>query len=211
MKRWAMHRVALLCGLLSGAVAAIPSSGSATVMTKLSLEDMTARADQVLMGRVEQVSSRMLPGHDGLIVTEVQIRCTRSIRGTKEGALVQVRHLGGTVGELGQKVFGEASYQVGEDVVLLAESREGALYAVGMAQGKLHIDRSSGSPRVRVDLGGAELIAPTGQDANPTAQGVALDVLMNQLAELARRIPAPSDRGKSSSSGSDGAKAGQKP
>ncbi|HMY57422.1 MAG TPA: hypothetical protein PKL17_15415 [Pseudomonadota bacterium] len=211
MRRLGMREIALCCGLLWGAVAVIPSNASATVMTKLSLADMTARAEHVLLGRVEQIRSRMLPGHDGLIVTEVQIRCTRSIRGQKEGALVQVRHLGGSVGELGQKVFGEASYQVGEEVVLFLEPREGALYAVGMAQGKMHVDRSNGNARVSVDLGGAELIAPTGNDALPTAQGIALDALLGQLAELAQRIPAPSARIKSATGGSDGAKAGQKP
>ncbi len=209
MTRTGMHRIALFCGLLWGSLAGLPRNADATVLTKLTLEDMTARAEHVLLGRVEKIASRLAPGHDGLIVTDVTIRCTRSIRGVSDGALLQVRHLGGTVGELGQKVFGEASYQVGEEVVLLAEQREGSFYAVGMAQGKLHVDRSSGSPRVLVELGGAELIAPTGQDTNPTAQGVPLDTLIGQLAELARRIPSPTERLKQS--GRDGSKSGQKP
>ena len=121
MTRSGLHRIALFCGLLWGSQAGLPRNADATVLTKLTLEDMTARADQVLVGRVEQISSRLAPGHDGLIVTEVTIRCTRSIRGVSAGSVLHVRHLGGTVGELGQKVFGEASYQVGEEVVLLAE------------------------------------------------------------------------------------------
>lgn len=195
MKRSAKMLVAVLCGALLWP--SVESTARASVLTKLSLAEMTARAEQVLVGRVERIDSKFVQGHDGVIITEVQIRCQRSIRGAKEGALVTVRHLGGVVGELGQKVFGEASYQVGEEVVLLAEPREGALYSVGMAQGKLHIDRSTGTPRVWVDLGGADLVTPNGPDVSPTAQGVALETLIGQLSDLARRIPSPSERSKS--------------
>ena len=197
MSRSAKGLIAVLCGVLLWSSGGVGAVAEASVLTKLTLSDMTGRAEQVLVGRVERVDSKFAPGYDGLIITEVQIRCHRSIRGAKEGTLITVRHLGGAVGELGQKVFGEASYQVGEEVVLLAEPREGALYSVGMAQGKLHIDRSTGTPRVQVDLGGAELLAPTGSDAVPTAQGVPLETLISQLNDLVRRIPSPSERAKS--------------
>jgi len=197
MSRSAKGLIAVLCGVLLWSSGGVGAVAEASVLTKLTLSDMTGRAEQVLVGRVERVDSKFAPGYDGLIITEVQIRCHRSIRGAKEGTLITVRHLGGAVGELGQKVFGEASYQVGEEVVLLAELREGSLYSVGMAQGKLHIDRSTGTPRVQVDLGGAELLAPTGSDAVPTAQGVPLETLISQLNDLVRRIPSPSERAKS--------------
>ncbi len=197
MSRSAKGLIAVLCGVLLGSSGAVGSIAEASVLTKLTLSDMTGRAEHVLVGRVERSDSKFAPGYDGVIITEVQIRCHRSIRGAKEGTLLTVRHLGGAVGELGQKVFGEASYQVGEEVVILAELREGALYSVGMAQGKLHIDRSTGTPRVQVDMGGAELVAPTGLDAVPTAQGVPLETLIGQLNDLVRRIPSPSERAKS--------------
>ena len=197
MSRSVKGLIAVFCGVLLWSSGGVDSVAEASVLTKLTLSDMTGRAEQVMVGRVERVDSKFAPGYDGLIITEVQIRCHRSIRGAKEGTLITVRHLGGAVGELGQKVFGEASYQVGEEVVLLAELREGSLYSVGMAQGKLHIDRSTGTPRVQVDLGGAELLAPTGSDAVPTAQGVPLETLISQLNDLVRRIPSPSERAKS--------------
>ena len=197
MSRSAKGLIAVLCGVLLGSSGAVGSIAEASVLTKLTLSDMTGRAEHVLVGRVERSDSKFAPGYDGVIITEGQIRCHRSIRGAKEGTLLTVRHLGGAVGELGQKVFGEASYQVGEEVVILAELREGALYSVGMAQGKLHIDRSTGTPRVQVDMGGAELVAPTGLDAVPTAQGVPLETLIGQLNDLVRRIPSPSERAKS--------------
>lgn len=175
----------LLCG------ASAPRRASATVLQQLSLSDMASRSAQVLVGTVEQVRPLLLRAQ-GVIVTEVTIRCTRSLRGVREGQLLTVRHLGGTVDGIGQRVFGEASYRVGEDVLLLAEERTGSYYAVGMAQGALHIDRSSGAPRIHVQLEGAELVTPGGQiTAQPTAQGVPLDQVITQLEALLARTPAP--------------------
>jgi hypothetical protein len=168
-----------------------PRSASATVLAQLSLSDMAARSAHVLVGTVEQLRPQLLPGQ-GVIVTEVTVRCTRSLRGVREGQILTVRHLGGTVNGIGQRVFGEASYRVGEEVLLLAEERSGSFYAVGMAQGALHIDRSSGAPRVHVQLEGAELLAPSGQVvAQPAAEGAPLDQVVAELAALLARTPAP--------------------
>jgi hypothetical protein len=197
MSRSVKGLIAVFCGVLLWSSAGVGSVAEASVLTKLTLSDMTGRAEQVMVGRVERVDSKFAPGYDGLIITRSADPLSAQHSGAKEGTLITVRHLGGAVGELGQKVFGEASYQVGEEVVLLAELREGSLYSVGMAQGKLHIDRSTGTPRVQVDLGGAELVAPTGSDAVPTAQGVPLETLISQLDDLVRRIPSPSERAKS--------------
>lgn len=86
----------------------------------------------------------------------------------------------------------------------MAEERSGAYYAVGMAQGALHIDRQSGEPRVHVDLSGAELVPPGSSAATvsptsvtPTADGVALEAVVGQLQRLiaqnkAARVTTPS-------------------
>lgn len=171
--------------------AVVPRSASATVLAQLSLSDMAARSAHVLVGTVEQVRPQLLPGQ-GVIVTEVTVRCSRSLRGVREGQLLTVRHLGGAVNGIGQRVFGEASYRVGEEVLLMAEERGGSYYAVGMAQGALHIDRSSGAPRVHVQLQGAELLAPSGQVvAQPATEGAPLDQVVAQLESLLARLPAP--------------------
>lgn len=168
-----------------------PRAASATVLTQLSLSDMAARSAHVLVGTVEQVRPQLL-SDQGVIVTEVTVRCTRSLRGVREGQVLTVRHLGGTVNGIGQRVFGEASYRVGEEVLLLAEERAGSYYAVGMAQGALHIDRSSGAPRVHVQLEGAELLAPSGQlVAQPQTEGAPLDRVVSELQALLARTPAP--------------------
>lgn len=210
ISRWA--KLALLCGagLVPSLYALRPAPAS--VLTKLSLGEMAGRADRALVGTVEEVRSRLL-GDGGYIVTEVRIRCTRELLGVPSGTVFTVTHLGGEVGEIGQKVFGEASYQVGQEVLVLAEERGGAFFAVGMAQGALHIEREphSGERRVHVELAGAELQGPSAASpvspvspvsVEPTANGASLEAVLAQLqpllaAKAAQRArPAPTKGGK---------------
>jgi hypothetical protein len=175
---------------------AAPRPATASVLARLSLADLAGRADRALVGTVEDVRSRFL-GDGGYIVTDVRIRCTRELLGVPAGSVLTVRHLGGEVGELGQKVFGEASYRVGEEVLVLAEERSAAFYAVGMAQGALHIERdaSTGERRVRVELSGAELQGPA--TAAPTANGVNVETVVGQLQSLLAAKQAAWQRGGS--------------
>src|SRR5262249_42942165 len=135
--RWATAM--LLCGGALVGTAQRPGTASASVLQKLSLAELAGRADRALVGTVEEGKPQLLGGN--YIVTDVRIRCTRELLGVPQGSVFTVRHLGGEVGELGQRVYGEASYRVGEEVLVLAEERSGAFYAVGMAQGALHIER----------------------------------------------------------------------
>lgn len=177
--RWATAM--LLCGLVVGVEAQLPSRAAASVLIKLGLSDLAGRASRVMVGTVEAVTPRMI---DSYIVTDVRIRCTRELLGVPVGAVFTVRHLGGEVGEIGQRVYGEASYRVGEEILLLAEERGGSFYAVGMAQGALHIERDaqSGERRVRVDLAGAELQGTA--TAESTASGKNVETVIGQLQSL---------------------------
>ena len=183
-RRWAAWWVAGLSlgGLLVAGEVLLPTPAAASVLVKLSLKDLAGRADHALVGTVEAVTPRLIGGNH--IVTDVRIRCTRELLGVPVGTVFTVRHLGGEVGELGQRVFGEASYRVGEEVLVLAEERAGAFYAVGMAQGALHIERdaASGERRVHVDLSGAELQGAAA--AEPTANGANVETVIGQLQSL---------------------------
>ena len=191
----------LLCGVGGAVTLGAPRPAVASVLNKLTLAELAGRADRALVGTVEDVHSRLL-GDGGPIVTDVRIRCTRELLGVPAGAVLTVRHLGGEVGELGQKVFGEASYRVGEEVLVLAEERSAAFYAVGMAQGALHIERdaNSGERRVHVDLSGAELQAPTAVSSEPTANGVNVETIIGQLQSLLAPKRAAGQRGATSPS-----------
>src|SRR5689334_10363461 len=128
------------CAIAAAAVA-IGTAGEARARTMLPLDlrALTARADGLLYG-VAEWSVAKVKDDDVDIFREVTVRVQRSYKGAaKEGEAVVVRREGGTVGGVGMKVFGAASFQVGEEVVVFVEQRGAASYVVGMSQGKLRV------------------------------------------------------------------------
>lgn len=196
-------RCALTLGALSLWLCLAGKEAAATTLNALDLPALSNTADRVLLGTVEKVVSHYLGEGSTYIVTDVTIRCERELLGVPAGGRFVVRHLGGTVGELGQRVHGEASYRPGEQVLLFASERAGAYYAVGMAQGAMHVYRDpSGVARLDVQLGEGELIAPSGQPTTPSASGRTLDEVVAQVRGLldaraakAASPPASSSRG----------------
>ena len=166
------------------------SPATATTLVRLDLTTLTERADRVFVGTVERVVSHYLDDQQRYIVTDVTLRSERDLWGVPVGSTIVIRHLGGVVGELGQRVHGEASYAVGEQVLLFATQRGDALYAAGMTQGAMHIVRDAqGTARVQVDLSSAELVQPTNTGvAQPSPEGQTLqEVLLHVQALLAKR------------------------
>ena len=78
------------------------------------------------------------------------------------------RHLGGRADGLRQVVVGEAAFVQGEEVLLFltrapARAPQGPLYTtVGMAQGKLRIERRGGEAYAVTNFEGATLLGGTG-------------------------------------------------
>jgi GMP synthase-like glutamine amidotransferase len=105
----------------------------------MSFETLTAAADRIIAGTVEKVEPRRWSRQSSYIVTDVTVRSDREVLGVAVGERFIVRHLGGELDGIGQRVHGEASYRVGETVVVFAARRPDAYYAVGMAQGALHL------------------------------------------------------------------------
>lgn len=179
------------------------SAARATSLMRLGLESMAVRAHCIAYATVEEVRARFADGAGagGTIVTDVRLRVRRGLLGAADGELITIQHLGGVVGEIGQLVHGEASYRVGEEVVVLLARRPGGLFAVGMSQGALHVRRDAGGvQRVHAELAGAELVpSPTGPiDRDVVASGMPLDVLLTRLTELVARhhgAGAPAARG----------------
>jgi hypothetical protein len=164
----------------------------ATSLVPMDLQTLSSTADRIFVGTIEKIEPHYLGPSSRYIVTDVTVRSDRNLLGVPEGSLFVVRHLGGEVGKLGQRVYGEASYRVGEHVLLFAAMRQGVYYAVGMAQGALHVYQDgTGVPRVQAHLAGAEMVGA--QSASPT-QGRALDdVVMQVQSYVGNRLqPAPS-------------------
>lgn len=161
-------------------IASVPQV-SATSLMSLRLDELTATADHIVIGTVEAQQAHFV-AHGERIITEVRIRISRSLRGAAPGSMLVVRHLGGVVGNIGQHVFGEASFQTGEEVLLFAELRAGSIYPVGMAQGALHVDPRSRT--VHADLGGAELLPRPAASGPSAVDGHSLSAVVQQIDAL---------------------------
>lgn len=167
-------------------------SASATTLLPMDLTALSTTADRVLLATVEKVESH--PLHDGnpYIVTDVTVRCERELLGVPAGGRFVVRTLGGVVGDIGQRVYGEANYRVGEQVLLFASERSGAFYTTGMAQGALHVYRDAGGVlRVDVQVGDGEIATlgggPASGQASVAESGRALEDVLAQVRSLIER------------------------
>jgi hypothetical protein len=132
-------------------LSALATNAMASSVVQLDLETLSARADRVVVGHVEKMQSHFLAPGSQRIVTDVTLVVEQPVLGDPAATRFVVRHLGGEVGKVGQWVSGEASYHVGERLVLFAAERQGAFFAVGMAQGVLPIrdDAAAGVARVK--------------------------------------------------------------
>lgn len=182
MKKKSCASLLFCLGLCSLSMTQRPRMAEASVLVKLSVEELVSRADYSLVGTVEGLTSYFWGGGNS-IVTDVRIRCTQEVFGVPVGSVFVVRHLGGETGKIGQKVFGEASYRVGEEVLLLAEKRNGAFFSVGMAQGVMHIkrDQKSGERRIFVHLSGAELQGGAAVNKVASTDGENADVVISKF------------------------------
>jgi hypothetical protein len=156
------------------------STVQATMMLPLDLRALTARADRVVLGTVESQTSRWTPGHDA-IYTEVTLRVARSYKGAAHpGDALVVRREGGSVDGIGMRVYGAASFEVGEEALVFVEQRGAASWVVGMAQGKLRVSTVDGHKLVSANLAEVAFLR-AGETAAPGPRA---------LAEVEREIRA---------------------
>lgn len=163
------------------AVLCVASLARATVLAPLDTRALTARADRVVLGTVESKTARWSDDHE-VIFTEVTIRVTRSYKGdVKPGQTLLVRREGGVVDGIGMRVYGAASFAVGEEVLVFVQTRGGATYTVGMTQGKLHVS---------VGPNGEKQVAANLADVAFTRADAHLPVGPRRLADVEREIRA---------------------
>lgn len=169
-------------------LASMATPAGATTMIPLDVRALTERADRVVLGNVEAAEARWTDDHSA-IYTDVRVRVTTSYKGElKVGDVVVVRREGGTVSGIGMRVFGAASFTVGEEVVVFVERRGAASYVVGMAQGKLHVTTlKDGRKQVAApDLSGIAFVP--GRLVPPIARVRGLDELSKEIKSYARAV-----------------------
>jgi hypothetical protein len=129
---------------LAAALAAPPVPAS--VARAVPLPEMVDRADVIAVAVAR--SSRSF-WEDGRIVTDSILAVDTPVLGSTSGGRLVVRTLGGEVGGLGQRVFGEPWFAPGDRcLVFLERDGAGRLRPIGMAQGVLPIVRAAGGPQV---------------------------------------------------------------
>lgn len=190
-----MRRHLSWAALVAAGLAVWSSGAGATSLLALDLAGLTDGSDAVVRGHVVRVQSRWT--RDRLrIVTDVEIAVDGALKGEPPRTVV-VLQPGGQVGDIGQRVSGLARFQPGEEVLVFLERQGPARYAlVGMAQGKLRIERSADGKAayaIPEDVGDALLVDPrTGAASRPLLRVQELGELERQIRARAR--PAPKGR-----------------
>ena len=117
---------------------------SATLMIPLSIPELTRQAEVVVAGTV--VSKTCIPGNAGRVVTEIELDVTEVWKGSVSSSRIRIVQGGGTLGTRRTVASGEASYEVGEEVVaFLVRNDRGEGVTLGLAQGKFAVEQETGT------------------------------------------------------------------
>lgn len=111
-----------------------------------------AGADLAVTGRVVGVDSHW-DRATGTIVSDVEVDVILRLRGARVPDRLVLRQLGGRVGQIGLFIADQASFQFGEEALLLlaVSPRDGTLHTAGLGRGKLAADDATVA-RVRAAL-----------------------------------------------------------
>ena len=172
-------------------VVASPANGS--VVQGLELEELAAEADRIVLGRV--LFSESFLRRDGQIWTWHRIEVEREIRGNAPDAdEVIVETMGGKIGEIGMRVEGEASFQMGERVLVFVHGGgpHTAFRTVGMGQGVMRVRREKGVDTVRQSREGLMLVGRDAEGRLKRSFGALpeperLDAFLSKLRKIAAK------------------------
>jgi hypothetical protein len=169
------------------------SSSSASIVQGLDLEELVAHSDRIVLGRVLLSESFPLP--DGQIATWHRIAVKRELRGHAPAETeVIVETLGGQLGDLGMRVEGEPSFEVGERVIVFI--RDGGPYTafrpVGMGQGVMRVRMEQGVDTVTQNHDGLLLMRRGAKGGLEPSAGALprkerLETLLLKLEDLVAR------------------------
>ena len=160
---------------LFAAAALVVGAAQATLVERLSLEQIVDGSARIVQGRCVRIWSSWDAAHQN-IWTHSEIQVTDALKGAA-GQTVVVSELGGEVGELGMRVEGMPQYQPGEEMVLFLYQTPAGLWRTnGLGQGKFSVlrDPSAGPPRVRADFQSAALADSAAGASRGTPQGTDL-------------------------------------
>ncbi len=131
-----------------------------------------ASSPVVVTGRVTAIQGRWDAAADA-IYTYITVSVTEQLKGELAESTIVIKQLGGQLGTVGLRVADQASYTVGENVLvfLAVRPRDGTLYPAGFQLGKWQLSTSDGQTlAVPSTSSGSSLAGP----ATAEAQGIDL-------------------------------------
>lgn len=157
---------------------------SAAVGEGLTLSELTARADEIVVARAVRSESRY---EGGQIVTETELERIETIRGDARAPLRLVAP-GGVVGPVGMRVEGSPRIAVGEEAVVFARRSSRGVRAVGMSQGVFPVRRRGGRPFVHPSGEGIVLVRRDAQGRLAHVEPpIAAPMALDEFLALVRR------------------------
>jgi len=133
--------ICLLAGMsMAGCSPGSPSQGTAGLVVKLTLEQLAAEADSILVGKVVNITSYQ--EGKGNIYTRVTLSVEQSIKG-KTGGEVVIRVPGGELNGQTMWVEDTPSFQLGERAVVFLDKGGGTFTVVGGFQGKFTVNSNN--------------------------------------------------------------------
>lgn len=176
--------------MLFAMLIAVPAG--ATLSEALSLDELVARADHVVLATA--TDRRAQRDARNRIVTDYELRVEDVMKGDAAvGSTLTMRSFGGAIGDIGMRIEGEPHLTVGQRyVVFLARSANGNLRPVGMSQGVLPVQGSGPSTQVMPGGAGLHLVEPEPGGQLAPAPGAILHPL--PYAELRQRVATAIDR-----------------
>jgi hypothetical protein len=169
---------------LVAAALAVPAF--ATTVVKLNLEQLVQRADVIIQGQVQSVSSQW-DEKRRLVFTSISIRVDETLKGERlsRGQSVLIRQVGGNVGAIQMSVAGLPRFTMGARALVFLKRQDATTFqVVGMNQGLYEIKEEFAVSRVTdVDL----VDSKTGEITKPLAGVQApLEQLKTRIRELLR-------------------------
>lgn len=163
------------------AALAISSIATATSVQRFSVRDLSTRSASVAVARVVASESRW---DGGEIYTYITLQVSEGLKGARKGETLQLRQLGGQVGDIASIVPGMPSFKNSEEVLvfLTAPDKAGYRWVMGLEQGKYSISTDTrGKKNVRRNTAELNLVDRGGDTGGAMPEEASLDLLLDEV------------------------------
>lgn len=185
--RFPRAAVLALAVATGGLCAAVATPAEATAVVGMDLNSLSREAELIVGGRVVAVESAW---DKGRIRTRVTLATETVLKGKPtEADRVTFSVLGGEVGGIGQRVPGEATFVVGERVVVFLTDLALRATVLGMSQGKWRWNPDAPGAELTPDLDALGHLERMGPDARPLPPVAGTPVGLEALRAAVRGAP----------------------